>query len=250
MTMEFIEKYKEKPLARGEGNALWKQISNLLQSEIALGQYAENEGRLPTERELTDRFAVNRHTVRRALATLAEMGLIRTEQGRGVFVNKDLIEYPLGRRVRFTETLSARQRTPVARVLEIVKEAACCCVAEALDLSVGDKVWRVERLGFLDDQPVTISSHHVSYTRFPEFDRPFMQHESITRALAAFGVADYERRETHILARPATAEETRLLQLGRARPVLITEGINVYPDGRPVEFSITRFAADRVQLRA
>ncbi|MEO1200927.1 MAG: UTRA domain-containing protein [Pseudomonadota bacterium] len=32
------------------------------------------------------------------------------------------------------------------------------------------------------------------------------------------------------------------------RPVLVTEAVNVDTDGRPIQFSRTRFASDRVQL--
>ena len=84
--------------------------------------------------------------------------------------------------------------------------------------------------------------------RFPKLKAVFNETSSITSALNALGVADYERRETRILARPATAEEIRLLELPRGRPVLITEGINIDTEGAAIEYSIARFAADRVQL--
>ena len=236
-------------LVRGEGAALWKQIADALRSEIEKGVYEAENGRLPTERELTSRFDVNRHTVRRALAALSEVGLVRTEQGRGVFVNAELLDYPLGRsRVRFTETLTAQQRTPGHRILEIVKETASKDVAAALGLNIGDRVWRIERLGLAEDRPITLAAHYFSRARFPRIDVPFRSSSSVTEALAASGVPDYSRRETRIHARPATAEETRLLDLARGRPLLITEALNVDVAGLPVEFGISRFAADRVQL--
>ncbi len=237
------------PLERGAGAALWKQIADMLEREIKAGAFAETDGRLPPERVLTERFDVNRHTVRRALAALAETGLLRTEQGRGVFVNMELVEYPLGRRVRFTEALAARQHAPSGRIVEMARETAGPDVAAALDLAVGAKVWRIERLGSAEGKPIAIASHYFSLARFPKIDGAFRSSASITAALAAFGCADYERRETRILARPATAEETRLLDLPRGRPVLVTEGVNVMPDGAAIEYSVARFASDRVQLR-
>lgn len=239
---------QETRLIRGEGAVLWRQIADMLDSEIKAGAYANEEGRLPTEREFTDRFGVNRHTVRRALAALSEAGMVRTEQGRGVFVNKELVPYPLGRRVRFSENLNKQRRATASRILDIELMGAPSDIAASLDLEIGDRIWRIERMNLVEERPVMVASHFFSHERFPSFDKAFDGDISITRALAKFGVTDYERRETRITARPATAEEARILDLHRGRPVLVTEGLNIDLDGRPVEFGVTRFAGDRMQL--
>ena len=238
------------PLTRGQGASLWRQIANILEAEIAAGDYAGDDGRIPTEKVLSARFDVNRHTVRRALAALAEQGVVKTEQGRGVFVNRDLIAYPLGQRVRFTETLSASDRAPEGLITEISREKAPTEVARDLELKSGALVWRVQRLGRADDLPISLAHHYVSAARFPEFGDAFAGQTSITTALSANGVKDYARRETRVSARPATADEIRLLDLTKGRPVLVTEGVNVTPDGAPVEVSHAAFAADRVRLIA
>lgn len=237
-------------LDRGMGAALWRQIADILQSEIDANRFAETDGRLPPERELTERFSVNRHTVRRAVGHLAERGIVRTEQGRGVFVNAELLAYPLGRRVRFTENLTAQQIAPRGRIVDIVAEPAERDVSLALDLKADAPVWRVERLGLAEDRPISIASHYLSHRAFPSLEAAFRDETSITRVLEKFGVPNYERRETRILARPATADESRRLDLPRGRPVLVTEGVNTDPNGRPIEYSVARFAADRVQLLA
>lgn len=245
MTDEFDQ---ASPLLRGDGRTLWRQIASAIEGDIKANKFADQDGRLPTERELTARFGVNRHTVRRALATLAESGLVRTEQGRGVFVNREVVEYPLGKRVRFSANLSAQQRIPAGRILDCVKERAHQDARSALKLSGNAHVWRVERLGLVDSEPFSLATHYFSAARFPKIDKAFAKIHSITEALKSCGLADYERQETRIYARPPTAEEARRLALPRGRPVLITEGVNVDNDGSPTEFGIARFAADRMQL--
>lgn len=237
-------------LSRGEGATLWRQIAEALEADIKAERFAEQDGRIPTERELTARFDVNRHTVRRALATLAESGLIRTEQGRGVFVNREVVDYPLGRRVRFSENLSAQNRMSSGRILSCDVVTPPKDAADALGLRKSAKAWRVERMGIVDDEPFSIATHYFSRARFPNMAKSFAGNPSITAALTDGGLADYERRETRIYARPATAEETRILLLPRGRPVLVTESVNVDGDGKPTEYGIARFAADRVQLIA
>lgn len=60
--------------------AIWTSIAATLTGEVAEGLYGPGD-RLPTESELALRFGVNRHTVRRALAALAEAGLVHARGG-------------------------------------------------------------------------------------------------------------------------------------------------------------------------
>ena len=90
---------------------IWKAIAETLSEEIAEGAYLPGT-KLPTEAALSQRFGVNRHTVRHALASMAEDGLVRSRRGAGVFVTARPTEYPLGKRVRFSQNLMAAGRTP------------------------------------------------------------------------------------------------------------------------------------------
>lgn len=56
------------------GVALWRQVADGIERGIADGSYASGS-KLPGETEIAETYRVNRHTVRRALATLAERGL-------------------------------------------------------------------------------------------------------------------------------------------------------------------------------
>src|SRR3954470_7462517 len=121
------------PLARGQGVALWRQIAGSLETEIAGGGLSPG-ARLPTEAELTARYGVNRHTVRRAMEELENRGLVRIEQGRGSFVAEDVLDYPVGPRTRFSETIRRQNREPQGRILRIEEMPAESNVAELLKL--------------------------------------------------------------------------------------------------------------------
>lgn len=66
----------------GADDNLHSRIANTLRTEIAFGQYPVGS-LLATEAELRERFGVSRHTVREALRTLSELGLIERRQGSG-----------------------------------------------------------------------------------------------------------------------------------------------------------------------
>jgi len=236
-----------RPLARGEGVALWRQIAQALEQAITSGQHPPGS-RLPTEAELSARHGVNRHTVRRALDALSARGLIRIEQGRGSFVAEDVVDYPVGPRTRFSELIRAQNRDPAGRILHVGEQPADAAVAEALRLRPGRPVLVVERLGLADGRPVVVGTHHFVLPRFQQLPSALQQDGSITRALAACGVPDYRRVSTRLTARMPTAEEAEALQQNRNRPVMVAEALNSDPDGLPIDYTLSRYAAGRVQI--
>jgi GntR family phosphonate transport system transcriptional regulator len=234
-------------LARGEGIALWRQIQQAMEAEIAAGAHKPGS-RLPTEAELAARFGVNRHTVRRAMEELEARALVRIEQGRGSFVAEDVLDYRLGPRTRFSENIRRQNRAPEGKLLRVEEVPADAPIAEALGLRRGRPVILVERLALADGRPVVIGTHHFPAARFPRLAALLAADPSITAALAASGVPDYSRRVTRITARLPTPEEAELLQQSRARPILVTEAVNVDPAGAVVDVTFARYAAGRVQL--
>lgn len=232
---------------RGAGVALWRQIQQVLEREINEGAVKPGD-RLPTEFELAERFQVNRHTVRRALAEMEEKGLLRVEQGRGTFVHEHVIDYAVGKRTRFATNLMRAGREATHEFLRAEAAEADGSVAEGLSLRRGAPVILLETVGMADGRRISVSTQYVPADRFPGFDIAFRETGSITASLARFGVEDYTRKWTRVLARMPTATEADTLHQPRNRPVLVTEALDVDRDGRPVNLGITRFASDWVQL--
>jgi GntR family phosphonate transport system transcriptional regulator len=232
---------------RQPGLTLWRHIAETLRQEIGGDDYPPG-ARLPTEAELSARFAVNRHTVRRALEELSRGGLIRVEQGRGTFVAEDVLDYTVGTRTRFTEWIHRHNKEPSGRVLQRREIAADATIAAGLGIRPGARVVLLERLGLADDVPVGIARHYFPSTRLRGILGALAETSRITDALKAVGVDDYVRQITKVTARAPTATEAELLRMARNRPVLVTESINVDRAGTVVEFSIGCYPTPRVQI--
>lgn len=234
-------------IARGSGVAVWAQIADRLRSEIVGGSHRPGAP-LPTETELAARFGVNRHTVRRAMRALVEGGLIRVEQGRGSFVSENVLDYAVGRRTRFSESLSTPESMQTRVLLFAEKVRADQTIAQKLDLGFRASLWRLELLGQSSGRPISVASHYFAVRRFPDLPNVYARCGSISRALTEMGVPDYTRRWTRVTAILPDAGDAEHLQQPRTRPVLRTESVNVDAAGEPIEFGRARFAADRVQL--
>lgn len=234
-------------IERGKGLAVWRQIAAAMEQAIRRGDYKPGI-QLPTEKQLAQSFGVNRHTVRQAMNRLAEHGLVTIEQGRGMFVAENSLDYALGARTRFTENLLTRQKKPTRELLFAEQIAAPADIARALGIPTGAPLWQLETRNKADDKAVGVSSHYFAADRFPDIPELFQRAGSITGALKLAGVADYCRRTTRIAAKLISAGDARLLDLPRTRPVLVSETVNIDPRGRPLEFVRARFAADHVTL--
>ena len=226
---------------------LWRTIADALQRDIASNVLKPGD-RLATEQALTARFGVNRHTVRRAIAELAELGVLRAEQGRGTFVQTGRIDYQITRRTRFSATMRAQERETGGLLLASGEERADHRIAEALGIKAGSPVMVLELLRSADGFPVAIGRHVFAKQRFPAVLADYERTHSITEALALAGVADYVRGRTQVSTRLPSPEEARLLQVPKTRPLLVTEAVNLDMDGQPIELGIARFPGDRVQL--
>jgi GntR family phosphonate transport system transcriptional regulator len=230
------------------GVALWRRIADTIRLDIDGGKLARGE-KLPGELVLAERFSVNRHTVRRALAALAEEGVVRAEQGRGTFVDQARrLSYRIGRRTRFSEGLAGQARKLESHLLSSSLDNAGANAAAALKLRPGSKTLRMETLSFADGRPLARATAWVDYRRFPDFAEHFAATHSITAAFRASGVTDYSRASTHISARHADTNETRLLKLAPGAILLVSEAIDADADNRPIQYALSRFPADRMEL--
>ncbi len=230
------------------GVAIWRRIVDAIRLDIVGGKLARGD-KLPPETELAVRFKANRNTVRRALAALQGEGVIRTEQGRGSFVDQARrLSYPIGRRTRFSEGLADQAEDLRSDLLSHQLENASAACSRALGIKLGAKVIRIESLSTADGRPVSRATAWVPYRDFPSFAEQFATHNSITATFVALGVADYSRANTRISARHANAEETSLLRLAPGAILLVSEAIDVDPAGRPILYGLSRFPADFLEL--
>lgn len=226
---------------------LWQTIAATLRADLGAGHYRAGD-KLPTEAALAGRFGVNRHTVRQAIAALAEDGVVHSRRGAGVFVTAPPTEYPIGRRVRFHQNLLAAGQIPEKQVLALDTRRADAGEAAALGLSEGAMVHVYDGLSLAGGQPIALFRSVFPAARLPGLPDALRADGSVTRALSECGVPDYLRATTRLTARLADAVQAAHLRLREAAPILQSSAVNVTPEGDPVEFGLTWFAGDRVTL--
>jgi len=229
------------------GVSLWRRIADELEQSIARGTFKPGS-KLPGEVDIAQRFGVNRHTVRRAIAALAQRGLVRAERGSGTFIEQRRIPYPIRQRTRFSEIVGGAGHTVSGRLIAHAVEDADVEIARRLNLKPGTPVLRLELLRHADRVPISAATTWLDAQRFPGAARIYTSSNSITRMLTFFGVRTYARKSTRVTAAIAEAADAAILRIALGRPLLVVDSVDVDGNGAPLLTSHARFAADRLEL--
>lgn len=231
---------------------VYVQIADHLRNRIDEQVYGLGD-RLPTEAKLAAEFGVNRHTLRQAVSLLRQEGVLKVEQGRGTFVAARPIRYPIGSRVRYNEALKAQGITAQTSIIKHLETAAEGAIATALGVAPGHPVALIQRLSTADDVPICLSSGYFPLHRFPDL----LSSDSLTTLKSTGSISqwlrsrygcDHIRQETIVSARLVKAADAKLLSLPLNQPILRVESINVDQTGQVIEYGISRFRGDWMEL--
>jgi GntR family phosphonate transport system transcriptional regulator len=231
---------------RDTGVTLYAQIAEVLERDY-VRQGAPGD-RLPSEGELAARFGVNRHTLRRAVDELIADGLLERQHGVGIFITDHLLDYRVGTGTRFTQNLADIGISTDTRVIRKMIAPASSGVARHLALTSDEPVLWMETLRLADGLPFCVISHFLPVEPYSALLNDF-QDGSLHKLLSA-SCGLLRRTESLVTAVLPQGDDAKLLGITQIRPVLRVKSLNVFDrDNTPVEYAITRFRADRIQLR-
>jgi GntR family transcriptional regulator, phosphonate transport system regulatory protein len=230
-----------------ERGSFWSRIAQQLADAIGQGVYVPGE-RLPSENVLAAQFGVNRHTIRRSLASLVQRGLVRSTQGSGTFVEAFAVDLALGKRPRHRQSLAQAGVRGRLQVIQANTVPATSDEAHALKVPVDSPLLYMQVLGEGGGQPLHVSERYFPLPRFAGLADIVQNSGSITEAFAQHGVNDYIRKESRISARLPNQNVSHWLCQANSRPALLVTSVNMDTEGTPIEFSRAWFAGDRVTL--
>lgn len=235
------------PDASRDNQSFWSRIANEISEAIARGVYEPGQ-RLPSEHVLAEQYGVNRHTVRRSLASLCQKGLLRITQGSGTYVEDFAVDLIIGKRTRHRQSLAQAGLQGRFEVQAAERTRATAPMSQALEVPARSAVLRLHVLGVGAGQPLHVSDRVFPLPRFEQFEAVLRETGSITDAFTAHGVTDYTRKQSRITAQMPSPEVAALLKQPVNRPVLFVTSVNVDSAGVPIEFASTWFAGDRIKL--
>jgi GntR family phosphonate transport system transcriptional regulator len=158
------------------------------------------------------------------------------------------INYAIKSTTRFTETLESLGRRTVSRIISRERITARESVAKRLRIPKNSTAVHIKTMREVDGSPFCRSSHFFPY---PDYEAVIDEYTG--GSLHSFIFRHYEQKLKRILSLVSSVmpskEDARRLNLPRSIPVLRVKSLNVGAgDGWPVEYVITYFRGDAVQL--
>ncbi|WP_338818235.1 HTH-type transcriptional repressor NagR [Moorella thermoacetica] len=227
---------------------LYYQLMQLFRQQIEEGEYQPGDS-FPSENELCERFGVSRPTVRQALNELVREGLLHRVKGKGTFVSAPKIQQDFMQKlVSFTEEMQQKGLKGTTRVLSLQLVPALKNVAAYLTLAIEEPVFQLDRLRFINDEPIVVVTTYLPQKYCPTLNQQDLNNQSLYKTLEDQYSIRISRARRILEVIAATEEYAKLLEIDVGAPIQLSRTIAWDQYNRPIEFSIARYRGDRSQF--
>ncbi|MBA9077289.1 GntR family transcriptional regulator [Rufibacter quisquiliarum] len=226
----------------GSAIPLHLQVEDLLRELIKNPEYQEGK-LLPNEVALAKQLGISRNTVRQATNKLVFERLLVRKKGVGTTVAKDNITTKLDKWSSFTHEMGEKGVTFRNYEIEVAQVEADEEIRRLFNITRKSKVVKLERLRGLDTGPVVyfISYFHprVGLTGKEDFTQPL--YDMLERTYHTVASVSKEG----ISAILADKELSEKLEIAVGDPVLFRKRVVCDPGGRPIEYNLGFYRADK-----
>lgn len=219
------------------------------QIEEDLKKYIENNGlkvgdKLPSEKELMEKYKASRITVRRALQELEQEGYINKIQGKGTFVAGPRIQNQLSYLSSFTEDMQKRGYTTFSKVLNNKIIKAPEEVAKGLNLSPNENVVFIERIRYANDKPLALERCYMSAGLFGGLIYEDLSDKSLNYTLETKYNVNFAYAEQYISTEIAKRKFLRLLEAEKPIAILSMKRISYDQNDIPIQYTLSQYRGD------
>lgn len=185
----------------------------------------EPGAKLPSENKLVEKYSVPRMTVRNALAKLEQRGYIYSKQGKGRYLKEKSmqIELHLTGKSSFTDKMKHLGYDLKTRNIFCEQISYDAKIYQMLDVSEDDKVYKIGRIRYIDDEPIALHMSFVSDTRFPKIIEDGPTIDSMFSYYRKLGFTEFTSNKSILSITFPTSNEQRLLACNSMVPLLIVE---------------------------
>ncbi|MFV0559686.1 MAG: GntR family transcriptional regulator [Enterococcus sp.] len=225
---------------------VYLQIHNQLKNEIESGVW-EIGSRLPSERELAVKFNVSRMTLRQAIQTLADEGILERKIGSGTYVARQKVQEKMTGTTSFTEIMESQNRVPSSKTVSYFVTSPSTSEMEKLQLKKEDTIVRMERIRYADQVPICFEVASIPSKVIANYSKSEVT-ESLYRTLEEKGGKKIGRANQTISAMLASEQIAEYLDMKRGDSVLRLRQISYFEDGTPFEYVRTQYAGGRFEF--
>lgn len=221
------------------------QIHDQIKEGIEKGEWQIGD-RLPSERELAVTFGVSRMTLRQAIQTLADEGILERKIGSGTYVARKKVQEKMTGTTSFTEIMLSQNRKPSSKTISYFVTQPSSSEFEKLQLQEGDMILRMERIRYADGVPICFEVASIPYSLVENYSKREIT-ESFYKTLEEKGEKIGHANQT-ISAMLASEQIADYLQIKRGDAILRMRQLSFLEDQRPFEYVRTQYVGNRFEF--
>lgn len=224
---------------------MYIKIHNQIKRDVENHVYKVGD-RIPAERQLAVKFGVSRMTLRQAIKTLEEEGILERRLGSGTYVASQKVQEKMSGIMSFTEITQANGQIPSSKLISYQIGKPSLSEKGRLNLNPDSEVLRMERIRFADETPicyevVTIPYHLVE--NLSKDDISTHLYETLNKNGYRIG-----RVTEHISAAVANENDARLLNAKKGEALITRRQVTELSNGQPFEYTRARYVAERFEF--
>lgn len=231
---------------------LYIQLKEVIRQAIGSGIW-KPDTKIPSERELCDRYNVSRITVRQAIAEAEKDGLLYKIQGKGTFVKAPKIEQGLSKITRFSDTLQnigLNGRTKIVKAGTVPPDFQ---IANILEVDMSEQIVNLSLLGLANEEPIVYYDSYFSYEigeKMVEIAKRYEREGKPFSTIDLYGELNIviDKVTQTFEATNCSKEIARILKIKEGKALLIITSIVYTHDSRPLEFKTGMYKADKYKF--
>ncbi|KPB04202.1 GntR family transcriptional regulator [Bacillus sp. CHD6a] len=226
---------------------IYYQLESHIKKQIEAGFILPGET-IPSEREYAESYGISRMTVRQAINSLVNEGLLYRKKGSGTFVSEKKIEQPLQGLTSFTEDMKKRGMTPTSKLIHFEIIPANSFISKELKISEYAPVYEIKRIRLADGEPMALETNYLSANLVKG-----LTEEEVKASIYSYVEETLGLRITHaeqlIESVKASEEHEKLLDIERDHPMLYIQRNTFLHDGTPLELVKSVYRGDRYKFQ-
>jgi GntR family transcriptional regulator len=226
---------------------LHTQVANQLEKQVKQGKWKPGE-KIISERELMELGHISRATVRQAISSLVQTGVLEKIQGAGTFVKQAKIEQPMNIVYSFSQQLKSLGLKFEDRLLNRELLVASDDLAERLQIRRKSKVIYINRLRLIDGEPFMISKAYVPHSLCPELVGDELETSLYSLLVDRYGLPVVHATDK-VEALQADKETSKRLKLSANVPILFVERLAYTTGERILHLGLNYIRGDRCFFR-
>ena len=226
---------------------LYAQVESVTIGRISNGSMPPGT-RLPSEDDLVQEYAVSRTTIRAAIQSLVQRGLVEIRRGKGTFVTQPKITQELTELTGFVEDMQALGRHAKAKVLDQQVVAANQVVARQLSLAQGTPVVRIQRVRLADAIPLSFDETYLPKQLGEKVMADNLETEPIFSLLEQKYRTPLVEAEYRLEAVCADSTVAAALCINVGSPIFLIERTSYSIGQRPVDYEKLHYRGDQIRF--